>query len=225
MKNDIEVGLPWVILHNTMTLDGTIKGFEADLDIHYRVAAGVGAQGYLVGSQTVLDAFYDEPVKEDGEYIPGVDPTDKRPFWIVVDSKGKLINYLDFFRKLPYIKEIIVLISRRTPKEYIKFLKRRKYPYILSGEDYVDYKQAFRILRKDYQINRLLTDTGNLLNRVLFELGLINAISLVIAPLLLDDGEMKIFSELSLPKGALNLQLYDVQKFDNNYLWLRYHIE
>lgn len=217
-------GLPWVILHNTITLDGSNRGFEADLDVHYRVAASLKAQGYLVGSQTVLEAFPQVPKKQDHDYIPQVNPNDNRPFWVVVDSKGKLKGLLDFFRKLEYIKEIVVLVSENTPEHYIEFLQQREYPYIVSGKDYVDYPEALIKLRQQFGMHRILTDTGTILNNKLMEAGLINSISLIVAPYILVDKGARLFSDLQLKVNQLNLELYETQKLENNYLWLKYHV-
>ena len=53
--------LPRIILHNTISLDGSLKGFNADLNIHYSIASSLKVDAYLVGSQTILDASDEIP--------------------------------------------------------------------------------------------------------------------------------------------------------------------
>ena len=114
----IEKLRPKIILHNTISLDGSLRGFEANLNMHYSIASSLKVDAYLVGSQTILDASDEippEPEKEEQERI--YDPEDVRPFWIVVDSRSRLKGVLHFYRQMEYIKDIIVLVSNSTPKD------------------------------------------------------------------------------------------------------------
>jgi len=42
------------------------------------------------------------------------------------------------------------MVSTATPKEYLNYLEERHYPYIMSGNDYVDHEKAFQILYEQY---------------------------------------------------------------------------
>ena len=44
--------LPKVILHNTISLDGSLTGFEPNLEIHYQIARSYQADVHFVGSRT-----------------------------------------------------------------------------------------------------------------------------------------------------------------------------
>lgn len=214
---------PWVIMHNTLTLDGSISGFMADFDIHYGVISNLNVQAYLIGSQTVLDAAEDisyatELQEEDTGFIAD----ELKPYWVVVDSKGRLQDILHLFRKMKYIKEIIVLVSEKTPKRYIQFLKKHNYPFIRKGDDYVNYHAAFLRLKTDYNIRTLITDTGTSLNNFLIEKGLMDELSLIIAPLLLSKGEMKVFEGLQMNEKMKKLRFLGMSDEGSGYVWLRY---
>lgn len=215
---------PWVILHNTMTLDGSISGYKADFEIHYGAAANLNAQAFLIGSQTVLDASSDivVPDEETGEESYEFEGSDTRPYWVLVDSKGRLGEVLPFYRRMRYIKEIIVLVSDETPRAYIQFLEKYNFPYICRGEKYVNLHAALLLLKADYQVRTLVTDTGSQLNNVLLKKGLIDEISLVIAPFLLPEGKLKIFEKLELDTEMLDLRLLGLSRLGNGYIWLRY---
>ena len=214
---------PWVIMHNTITLDGSISGFMADFEIHYGVASNLQAQAYLIGSQTVINASKDislsvEVEQEDITY----EENDVRPFWVIVDSKGRLEDILHFYRKMHYIKEIIVLVSERTPKSYIHFLKKYNFPYIKKGKDHVNYHSAFLTLKADYNIRTMITDTGSMLNNLLIQKGLIDELSLILAPFLLSAGNLKVFEGLQVEPQEKKLQFLGMSDLGNGYVWVRY---
>jgi 2,5-diamino-6-(ribosylamino)-4(3H)-pyrimidinone 5'-phosphate reductase len=45
--------LPKVIIHNSVSLDGSLVDFEPDMGLHYDIAGGFKPQAHLVGSSTV----------------------------------------------------------------------------------------------------------------------------------------------------------------------------
>ncbi len=133
---------PEMTIYNTVSLDGRLTGFEADLDLYYGISSAWGNDGVLIGSETILRSM--EEVPDETEYDrqpPSSIDDDSLPYIIFVDSKGRLRSH-HVFRHLPYIREVLVLISKRTPDEYRKYLKERKYQYIETGEDQVDLVEA-----------------------------------------------------------------------------------
>ena len=222
---NIQEQLPRIILHNTISLDGSLKGFEADLNIHYSIASSLKVDAYLVGSQTILDASDEipgEPVQSSTERK--YDPEDIRPFWVIVDSRSRLKGLLHFYRQMEYIKDIIVLISHTTPKDYISYLKENKYPYIKSGKDKVDLKEAFKELKEQYQIETLLTDSGPTLNNVLLKENLADEISVIVAPFIVARAQPRIFIGLDIEYETIQLTSLNAQNLGNDYVWLRYKI-
>lgn len=224
-EHNIRTGLPRVILHNTISLDGSLKGFEADLNMHYSIASSLKADAYLVGSQTILDASDEIPAEEDTEPgRPEYDPTDIRPFWVVVDSRSRLKGLLHYFRKMEYIKDLIVLISDATPKDYQEYLKEKDYPFIKTGEKRVNLADAFQQLRSGFRIETLLTDSGPGLTNVLLQKNLVDEISLVVAPFVVKKGQDKIFNELDMKSEHIRLKMLDSQNLGNDHFWIRYQV-
>ena len=224
-EHNIKTGLPRVVLHNTISLDGSLKGFEADLNIHYSIASSLQADAYLVGSQTILDATEEIPPEAEGDdKRPVYDPNDIRPFWVVVDSRSRLKGILHHYRRMEFIKDIIVLISQETPKDYQEYLKERDYPFIKTGKEKVDFAEAFKELKDEYQIKTLLTDSGPQLNNVLLRQNLVDEISLVIAPYIMAQAQPRIFVDLDLKSRHIRLDALDSQNLGNNHIWLRYKI-
>jgi len=58
-------------------------------------------------------------------------------FWVIPDSKGMLKGVLHYCRRYEYCRDVIVLTSKKTPKEYHTYLQERKYDYYVVGEDKV----------------------------------------------------------------------------------------
>ena len=101
-------------------------------------------------------------------------PNKNKPYWVIVDSKGKMENWLHFYRQSEYSGNIIILVSNETPKSYLEYLKARDYDFIQTGKKYVDYKKSLELLEKKYAVKTLLLDSGGKLNSYFFEHNLID---------------------------------------------------
>lgn len=213
---------PKVVMHTQISLDGCIKGFE-DTGIYYRLAYQFGADMVLFGTNTVIAAAEQFPPEKESDFTkPVIDPSDNRPFAVVPDSRGRLRN-LHLFRNMPYLKDVIVLVSETTPQAYIDYLKERNYDFIVAGEDHVDYKKAFEILSDQYNCKVIRTDTGGILTNILLEQGLIDEISLIISPILVGTAMPNLFRSLSL-REKINLELISHTRVDDNYISLIYKV-
>ncbi len=222
----IENSLPKIILHNTVSLDGSLGGFNANLNMHYSIASSLHVDAYLVGSQTILDASDEIPPEpETDEQEERVyDPEDVRPFWIVVDSRSRLKGVLHFYRQMEYIKDIIVLVSNSTPKDYLRYLKEKKYPYIKAGKERIDFLEAFQAVKEEYSVETILTDTGPTLNNLLLQQNLADEISVIVAPFIIAKSQPRIFIGLDIEEEQIKLSSQDAQKLGNDYVWLRYKV-
>lgn len=216
--------LPKIIIHNTVTLDGSYTNINADLDLHYGIAATFGAQAYLAGSNTVKSAAVKIPVEKKSDFKkPATNIFDQRPYWVVVDSHGQLFGMLHIYRRMPFIKDIIVLVSEKTPEKYLKYLQERDYDIIYSGKDYVNLSDAFQALRKNYGIKKIIADTGGMLDCVMLNQGLANEISLLIAPEINGHNKIKLFDFIS-EDSRIILKLLNVYRHPNGFTQLHYKV-
>lgn len=220
---------PKVILHNTVSADGSLVGFAADIELHYSIAGQFQAQAYLVGSKTALTGIEefspDIPPEEQFDFKkPVYDTEDTRPYWVIPDTRGILKDKLHVFRRAEYCKDIILLASDKTPAEYIKYLEEREYMYFKIGEDHVDFEKAFRLLYECYDIETILTDSGSVLNSLLLEQNLVDEISLIIAPYLVGDNSHHYINSLTNYNKPENLELLKCEVVDNGNIWLIYRI-
>lgn len=196
---------PKVIMHTQISLDGCIRGFQPAAG-YYIAADQMQTDMVLFGSETVrLAAETYPPEPRQAMRRPAVKPNDERQIWVVPDSRGILRN-LHVFRDTPYCKDLLLLVSSKTPREYIEYLEQREYDYISVGDNHVDLAEALRVLYEKYACRTLRTDSGGILTSVLLEQGLVDEISLIVSPCLVGTREPTVFRSLRLPQNmALKL--------------------
>ncbi|MDK2916260.1 MAG: 2,5-diamino-6-(ribosylamino)-4(3H)-pyrimidinone 5-phosphate reductase [Euryarchaeota archaeon] len=189
---------PEVIIHNSVSLDHAVRGFEIDLGQHYGALLALEPGAVLAGSATAktgIEMFMDinEPEKEADRHRPEVRPDDPRPVSVIVDSRGILKDLLHFYRNMEHTKDVIVLVAETTPEDYLDYLREREYPFIRCGKDRVDLRSAIGELGERFGIRRVVTDSGPDLNDVLIREGIADTISLIVHPVIVGEGEKRLF--------------------------------
>jgi 2,5-diamino-6-(ribosylamino)-4(3H)-pyrimidinone 5'-phosphate reductase len=193
---------PRVIIHNTVSLDGSVTGVDVDMELHYRVAGSFGARGRLVGSHTVatgIEMFGGLPEETDaGRVRPEWRDDDDRALWFIPDSTGRLHGKLHAMRESGFCKDVVVLVSETTSHIYIEYLRDRDYAFHRLGAGRVDLGAALDLIRAEYAIDTVLTDCGPSLVAALLARGLADEISLVVAPALVGDA-LPLFGDIDGP--------------------------
>jgi len=201
---------PEVIIHNSVSLDHAVRGFEIDLGQHYSALLALEPGAVLAGSATAksgIELFMNisEPETEADRHRPEVRPDDRRPLCVIVDSRGVLNNLLHFYRNMEHTKDVVILVSEATPEDYLDYLREREYPFIRCGKDRVDLKGAIGALGERFGVTRVVSDTGPDLNDVLIREGIADTISLIVHPVVVGEGEKKLFGRAG-GRVALELQ-------------------
>jgi 2,5-diamino-6-(ribosylamino)-4(3H)-pyrimidinone 5'-phosphate reductase len=195
--------LPKIVIYNTVSLDGAIKDFNVDIALHYEVAGRIGSQVMLVGSDTAktgIELFGQKTQEQPSDWIkPKFKDDDDRGYWALADSRGKLVGLLHIYRQSGYGKDVIVLVSNTTPKEYIDYLRSRNYDYIVAGADHVDYRAALEELNRRYGFDTVATDTGGVLAAELLKQGLVDEIMLMVAPEIVGKKAVALFRSIEQP--------------------------
>jgi 2,5-diamino-6-(ribosylamino)-4(3H)-pyrimidinone 5'-phosphate reductase len=222
--------LPWVIILNATSLDGRITDFDADVDLYYKIANKLDADAVLMGSKTVLKGFNAKPgdiSKENAEdFQPRKnDPEDQRPFLVVPDSRGHIRIWSEI-RRMPYIKDIIVLCSRSTPKDYLDFLDERFIPYMIVGYEQADLETALDELNLQFGVKIVRVDSGGVLNAALLQAGLVDEVHVLIHPTLVGDtSKDSIYSSVSESKMEnIPLKLVMIEKLVGEIVYLTYEV-
>ncbi|MDD5500853.1 MAG: RibD family protein [Candidatus Omnitrophica bacterium] len=217
---------PEVIMHNSISLDGRVTGFEANMALHYGIVNKYGADFYMAGSNTAktgVELFGEMPVENEADYCKPEKGQDLS-YWVIPDTKGSLKGMLHTFRRYEYCKDVILLISRQTNQDYIDYLEERHYDYLTCGDKFVDYKEAFKSLGTKYNARRILVDTGPTLSGILLKQRLVDKISLLIHPFLVGNNFPNIFEKLDLDKLNIGLKLEKQGTLENDYLQMVWQV-
>jgi 2,5-diamino-6-(ribosylamino)-4(3H)-pyrimidinone 5'-phosphate reductase len=212
-----------LIVHNSISLDGSLVNFEADMGLHYQIAGRYEPDIHLVGSSTAragMDLFGPLPEEEEKDRVKP-DRGDDLPYWVIPDTRGILRGLLHACRAFEHCRDVVVLISERTPEEYIQYLEERDYEYHSVGTDHIDLRKALGLLAREYGGRTILTDTGRTLGNLLLAEGLASEVSLLVHPVIVGSGTYAIFGGL---EQTLALSLLESEAFDNGCVWSRYRV-
>lgn len=212
-----------VIVHNSISLDGSLTGFEPNMGLHYQIVGNYKPEIYLVGSNTIKigsTLIGEIPAEEEYDFKkPKKDSS--LSYWVVPDTKGSLKGLLHYCRRYEFCKDIIVLVSKQTPVDYIKYLEARDYDYHVVGETTVDLPKALDYLSKEYSVKQILADSGRILSNLLIEQNLVSEISLLVHPTIVGNKAYHIFGNI---RKAPKIHLRKKRVFPRGYLWLIYDV-
>jgi 2,5-diamino-6-(ribosylamino)-4(3H)-pyrimidinone 5'-phosphate reductase len=211
---------PYIILHNSVTLDGSLTGFMPDMELHYRLAGGFEADANLIGSETVIrgqEMFGSGIPDEVPEDFVQPDRNKSLPWWVIIDSTGKLKGMLHTCRRFEYCRDVILLVTDRTPEDYIRHLEERRYRFIRTKGEKVDLQESLKLLADSYNVKRIVTDTGRILGNLLLDARMVDEVSLLIHPLIKGREAYGMFSDVS---AEVSLSLIREEKFDNGCVWI-----
>lgn len=124
--------LPKIIIHNSISLDGSLTNFEPNMGLHYQIAGNYKPGAHLIGSNTakIWVTLYGNGIpQEEKEDFMKAKRDKNLPYWVMIDTKGTLKGILHICRRFEFSRDIIVMVSEETPKEYIEYLKERNYDY------------------------------------------------------------------------------------------------
>jgi 2,5-diamino-6-(ribosylamino)-4(3H)-pyrimidinone 5'-phosphate reductase len=211
-----------LILHNSVSIDGSLTGFDANMGLHYQLAASYKPDAHLIGSNTVTAG-----IEMYGEGVPDEEVSDfmkpernsNLPYWIIPDTEGSLKGTLHTCRRFEFCRDVILLISETTPAEYIRHLEERNYDFIIAGKVKVDYNVAFKLLSKKYNTHTILADTGKVLGNILLNAQLVDEISMLIHPVLTGVDAYPMFSEIHYP---IQFKLLKSEILENEFVWIKY---
>lgn len=215
--------LPRVIIHNSISLDGSLTNFDVNMEFHYQIAGKYKPNAHLIGSNTIKTGIelYGITSQEEKNDLKKPDRDEKLPYWIIIDTKGSLQGILHMVRRFEFCKDIVVLISEKTSKNYINYLMERDYNFYIVGKEHINLKKSFEFLFKNYKVKNLLTDCGRILSNLLLNQGLANEISLLIHPVVVGDESYNIFDNVN--KKIILKQLKN-EILDQGFIWLVYKV-
>ena len=223
---------PYIICHMLSSVDGKIdgaslKGLTPDGE-YERTGAQLNGDAWICGRTTMQQHFADpEPFIPSSRSPAGPQPVHvarrAKSYAIAVDTMGKLRWSSDDIDG----DHLICIVSEQAPADYLTMLQRTGISYIVSGAGEVDLIQAVDLLTEHFGIRTLLLEGGGHINGAFLETGLVDEISVLIAPGI--DGRHEIpavFDGMNLSSGeAVPLRLASVERREKDTLWLRYETQ
>lgn len=153
-----------------------------------------------------------------------------RGWFMAVDSRGRVRwLYKDGYPGDETWRgwHLLVLVSRRTPVDYLAYLQREKIPYLVSGEARVDLAEALEKVRERLGVEILLSTAGGVLNGQLLRAGLVDEIHLQVLPGIVGDQAPALFKgyELGEMGAPVRLRLLSCLVQEGGQVWLRYRVD
>ena len=217
--------LPKVVVHNSISLDGSLTDFEPNMQLHYQIAGSYKPDAHLIGSNTVKVGaeLYEEEVSVEEQRDFEKPSRDKSlPLWVIPDTSGALKGLLHTCRRFEYCRDVVVLVSEETPEDYLVHLRDRRYDFHVVGKRRVDLPGSLELLSEKYGVKSVLADTGRVLSNLLLEQGLASELSLLIHPVVVvGKSAYGIFGGVG--KG-FGLKLLKHEILGNGFVWLVYSV-
>jgi 2,5-diamino-6-(ribosylamino)-4(3H)-pyrimidinone 5'-phosphate reductase len=212
------------------SVDGRIDHFAGDVGLYYELAAGFPQDAVLAGSSTFLAAAAAEGIELTGEDpLPAAGPDaagpDSAPLLVIVDGRGQLTRFA-WLTQLPYWRAVLVACSATTPPTHLELLARHGIDRVVVGEDRVDLSHLLDVLASDHGVERVRVDSGGTLNGALLRAGLVDEISLLVAPYAVggrSPATMFVADDL-VDDAVTRLELSGVERLRGDTVWLRYEV-
>ena len=214
---------PKVILHTEVSVDGRMDHLGSDDFLYYRLIADWRVDAMLSGSNTML-AAYPDPDSGDEPAPPEKSPDLQR--LVIVDSRGRIRSWRQI-QQSPWWGEVMLLCTAATPRAYVEQVKALGVDVLIAGQERVDLAAALEMLYTRYGVRVVRTDTGGALHGVLLRAGLVDEISVVLAPTLIGGTSPRSFfvaPDLESDDGVIGLRLLDVENVEGDFVWLRYAV-
>ncbi len=229
---------PHVICHMTSSVDGRVKtrrwspieGANPVEAAYEAVHGKLGGDAWICGRVTMAGyATGKAPPTYDGPAIP------RETYVAERDAAGYAIG-LDAHARMNWGERnditgdhVVMVLTERVGDAHLAALRRAGVSYIFGGEESLDIPRVVGTLAETFGIKRLLVEGGGRINGSFLRAGLIDELSLLLAPAV--DGLMGIpavFDYEGAPDDAtakgFTLALRSCQPMDGGIVWLRYDV-
>ena len=230
---------PYIVCLMSTSLDGKITGSymdtpeaESSFEEYERANQFYQPQAWINGRVTVGEnfTFYEKPdLAAEAAPIPHEDHValaGQENYLVAADPSGRLgwkQNYVEYAgRPKAYVIE---LLTEQVSDAYLAFLQEMQISYLFVGKDTLDFTLAVQKLKKLFGIEKLKLSGGGILNWSFANEGLIDELSLIVAPVVDGDPNTPTVFERSekLPyHGPVRFTLKSAEPVKDGCVWLRY---
>ncbi len=223
---------PHVICHTLASVDGRIKQTIWGLPEHAKYfeepASEIKADAWLVGRVTMQE--FSSKKKHKFRSVAGknlrndfVALQTSNTYAVVIDPSGKC----EWDGNMISTEHVIEVLTDKVSNGYLDHLRANNVSYIFAGKKEIDCALALEKLNKLFRIQTVRIDGGGHVNGSFLKAGLIDEISLVLAPLA--DGTIGSLVNFEAEEGygkrkATKLKLKSMKKIYDDFLWIRYDV-
>jgi 2,5-diamino-6-(ribosylamino)-4(3H)-pyrimidinone 5'-phosphate reductase len=121
---------------------------------------------------------------------------------------------------------VVAILSERVSDEYLAVLRERGVSYLLAGGRNIDLVRALEKIGERFGVQTLMLEGGGRINGAMLRAGLIDEVSLLLAPVA--DGRMGKPALFGLEGGdaaPYRLVLEVVERREEDLLWLLYRVD
>lgn len=231
---------PHVICHILSSLDGKINGPFMEKEVtrslgseYGKIRMKMNADGWLYGTTTVKEFLnFRKPVLEEDTYLPDGDfvaDDQTKPYFVSVDTNGELgWESGRFSNKERPEAHVIEILTESVPVSYRAYLRKRGVSYILAGKTELDCKEVMEKLYRLFHIKKLLICGGGIVNWTFLQAGMVDELSLVLAPVTDgSSGSAALFTQVSsLGTGdPVEFELKTIEQVGSGGLHLNYMVK
>ncbi len=228
---------PYVVCHMLTSLDGKIDGSwfghpdcaEA-LKAYGSLRHTFDCQATIYGTTTAAGSYSDglagelphsEIVYPKEDYLA---QPDFGNYIVCLDANGILGWNSGWSEKKGRAKaHVIEVLTDTVSNDYLAYLRIKGVSYVFAGRDEIDCALLLDKLQNLFGISRIILAGGGITDWYFAKAGLIDELSVVIAPVA--DGSTKavsIFEDVTNEGQSISMKLKDVKPLEGNALWLTY---
>lgn len=203
---------PHIICHMVTSIDGKVTGeflsspvCERAVETYYAIHREKQADGFICGRVTMASSFTGGYYPDLSAYAPA-EKTDCIPaglsgfYAVAFDTNGRLgwrtNRIVDPDGDPGYDgARIIEVLSEAVDERYLGYLKVKEIPYIFAGKDAIDIELALTKLKRIFGAETLLLEGGSVINGAFQRAGVIDQLSLVVAPVVADKADKPLFMD------------------------------
>jgi riboflavin biosynthesis pyrimidine reductase len=217
-------------MHMVSSIDGKIgtKSWPREPmaqihEMYEEIHRALEGDAWLVGRVTMAEFAEGDPKPMTSSEIfsrttwkaPGAE---NGPYAVAVDRGGRLHLNMSHANGDP----LIAVLAETVSDDHLAELRRDQISYIFAGETDLNLAKALHLLSDDFGIKRLLLEGGGNINGSFLDAGLVDEISLLIAPFA--DGNAAPSTVDRKPAPANVLKLKSVTQLENDLLHLKYDV-
>ena len=229
---------PYIICHMVQSLDGKVTGdflyapaCEPATEVYYQLNRDLPSQGFTCGRVTMEGSFtqgwYPDLTEFANTEVPAGDfvaDHNAQRFAVSFDRWGRL-----GWKESVIVDEdpgyggchIIQVMCEGAAPAYLAYLRKTGISYLLAGSHDLDLPLALHKLKTLFGIETLLLEGGSVINGAFQRAGLIDELSLVVAPITGAEQDYPLFYGLN--KDELDdYALTEQADQGGNVMWRRY---